>query len=42
MCEQMKSVDYRARKAKPIAAAPADFIEEVLSVIDACLYPRSR
>ena len=39
MCEQMKSVDVRARKVKHIGAAPTEFLNEVLSVIDACLYP---
>lgn len=40
MCEQMKSIDYRARRLKHIASAPKDFLDEVLSVIDACLYRR--
>ena len=39
MCEQMKSVDFRARKAKHVGSAPREFLDEVLSVIDACLYP---
>lgn len=40
MCEQMKSVDYRARYLKRIGAAPKEFLDEVLAVIDACIYPR--
>ena len=40
MCEQMKSVDFRARAAKRIGSAPKDFLDEVLSVIDACIYPK--
>ncbi len=40
MCEQMKSVDYRARRMKHVAPAPRALIDEVLSVIDACLYPK--
>ena len=40
MCEQMKSIDFRARSIKRIGPAPKDFFEEVLSVIDACIYPR--
>ncbi len=41
MCEQIKSVDYRARKMKRIGTAPKEFMDEVLAVIDACLYPKS-
>ena len=40
MCEQMKSIDYRARGAKRIGTAPRAFFEEVLGVIDACIYPK--
>ena len=40
MCEQMKSIDYRARSAKRIGTAPRAFFEEVLGVIDACIYPK--
>lgn len=40
MCEQMKSVDFRAGEFKRIGPAPKAFCEEVLSVIDACLYPK--
>ncbi len=40
MCEQMKSVDFRARDLKRIGAAPKKFLDEVLSVIDACIYPK--
>jgi mRNA interferase MazF len=39
MCEQMKSVDFRARELKRIGSAPKEFLDEVLSVIDACIYP---
>jgi mRNA interferase MazF len=41
ICEQLKSVDFKARKLKRIGKAPREFLEEVLSVIDACIYPRS-
>lgn len=41
MCEQMKSIDFRARAAKRIGTAPPEFLDEVLSVIDACIYPGS-
>ena len=40
MCEQMKSVDFRARALKRIGPAPKEFFDEVLSVIDACIYPK--
>ena len=40
MCEQMKSIDYRARKVKYVATAPKEFLDEVLAVIDACIYPK--
>jgi mRNA interferase MazF len=40
MCEQMKSVDFRARDLKRIGVAPKEFLDEVLSVIDACIYPK--
>lgn len=39
MCEQMKSVDFRAREFKCIGRGPKEFLDEVLSVIDACIYP---
>lgn len=38
MVEQVKSVDYRARRAKRIGAAPAAVMDEVLALLDACLY----
>jgi mRNA-degrading endonuclease toxin of MazEF toxin-antitoxin module len=38
MCEQLKSVDFRARGIKRIGPAPTDFLEEVLAIIDACLF----
>jgi len=41
MCEQMNSIDYRARGIKRIGAAPEELFEEVLSVIDACLFAGS-
>ncbi len=39
MCEQVKSIDYRSRKAKFIEKAPKELLDEVLAVIDASLYP---
>ncbi len=38
MVEQVKSIDFRSRKAKRIGVAPVAMLEEVLSVLDACLY----
>jgi mRNA interferase MazF len=38
MVEQIKSVDYRARGADHLGAAPAALLEEALSLLDACLY----
>ncbi len=38
MVEQVKSVDFRARKAKYIGQAPRQVLEEALSLLDACLY----
>lgn len=40
MVEQVKSVDYRSRKAKRIGKAPLAMLDEVLSILDACLYSR--
>jgi hypothetical protein len=38
MVEQVKSVDFRARSARRLAKAPAPVLEEVLSILDACVY----
>jgi mRNA interferase MazF len=38
MVEQVKSVDYRARQAKTIGKASDDLLDEVLSILDACIY----
>ena len=38
MVEQVKSIDFRARKARRIGKAPAQVLEEALSILDACLY----
>jgi len=38
MVEQVKSVDFRARNAKRIAKVPPPVLDEVLSVLDACIY----
>lgn len=36
MVDQIKSVDFRARKAKFIEAAPSELLDDVLAVLDAC------
>ena len=38
MVDQIKSVDFPSRKAKRIEKAPRALLEEVLAILDACLY----
>ena len=38
MVEQVKSIDFRARQVKPIGKASDDLLDEVLSILDACIY----
>ena len=38
MVEQTKSIDYRARRAKFIEKLPRAVVEEVLGILDACIY----
>lgn len=38
MVEQVKSIDFRTRKAKRISKASDSLLEEVLSILDACIY----
>jgi mRNA-degrading endonuclease toxin of MazEF toxin-antitoxin module len=38
MVEQVKSIDFRARNARRIGRASDAVLEEVLSVLDACVY----
>lgn len=38
MAEQMKSIDYRARGAVFIEAAPEGLVDEVLAIVDAVLF----
>jgi mRNA interferase MazF len=38
MVEQVKSIDYGARQAKLIGKASDDLLDEVLSILDACIY----
>ena len=38
MVEQVKSIDFRARKAKQIAKASDEVLDTALSILDACIY----
>lgn len=38
MVEQMKSIDYRARRARRIGVAPESLVQETLAILDACLF----
>jgi mRNA interferase MazF len=38
MVEQVKSIDFHARKVKRIGRASDAVLEEVLSILDACIY----
>ena len=38
MVEQVKSIDFRARKAKQIGKASDEVLDSVLSILDACIY----
>jgi mRNA interferase MazF len=38
MVEQVKSIDYNARKVKRIGKASDAVLEEVLAILDACIY----
>jgi mRNA interferase MazF len=38
MVEQVKSVDFRTRRAKRIKRASDELLANVLSILDACIY----
>jgi len=38
MVEQVKSINYRARLAKSAGKASDELLDEVLSILDACIY----
>lgn len=38
MVEQIKSVDYASRRAKLVGKAPRAVVDEVLGILDACIY----
>jgi mRNA interferase MazF len=37
MVEQVKSVDYTARKARFVEKAPLQFVEDVTALVDVCI-----
>ncbi len=38
MVEQIKSIDYNGRKVKFVSKAPRSVLNEVLSILDTCIY----
>ena len=36
--EQMRSIDFRTRRAKRIGKAPDEVLQEALSLLDACVF----
>ena len=38
MVEQVKSIDFGSRNVKRIGPAPESILQEVLSLLDACIY----
>jgi mRNA interferase MazF len=38
MVEQIKSVDYGSRRTKFVSKAPRAVVDEVLGILDACIY----
>ena len=38
MVEQVKSLDFRSRNVKRLGHAPESVLQEVLSILDACIY----
>jgi mRNA-degrading endonuclease toxin of MazEF toxin-antitoxin module len=38
MVEQVKSIAWNSRGVKRIGAAPEQLLQEVLSILDACIY----
>jgi mRNA interferase MazF len=38
MVEQIKSIDYASRKVRFVEKAPQPVVNDVLGVLDACLY----
>jgi len=38
MVDQVMSIDFRARDVKRVGPAPADVLERVLAILDACIF----
>ncbi len=38
MVDQVKSIDYLSRRIKYVEQAPSELMDEVLSILDACLF----
>lgn len=38
MVDQVKSIDYRTRKVKKIGHAPVTLLNDVLGILDSCVY----
>jgi mRNA interferase MazF len=38
MVEQVKSIDLRSRNARRVGRVAAQVLDEVLSILDACMY----
>ena len=38
MCEQVKSLDFRARRLKLIERSPQEVLEDVLAIVDASVF----
>lgn len=38
MVEQVKSIDFVSRKTRFVKKAPSDILNEVLGILDACIY----
>jgi hypothetical protein len=38
MVEQIKAIDFRARRARFLDKVPVQVLNEVLSLLDACIY----
>ena len=38
MCDQVKSLDFRARRIKLIERAPRELVDDVLAILDAVLF----
>jgi len=41
MVDQIKSIDYKSRKAKFIEQAPIEILNEAMAILDACIYQKT-